>query len=89
MFSMLKKGELKVNFEHKGLEPLIAKQDQVSNRLAFAIIAAALIIGSALIVLSQTPPLFFGIPVIGLGGFLMAAFMGLRLLLAIFRSGKL
>jgi ubiquinone biosynthesis protein len=89
MFSMLKKGELKVNFEHKGLEPLIAKQDQVSNRLAFAIIAAALIIGSALIVLSQTPPLFFGIPVIGLGGFLVAVFMGLRLLFAIFRSGKL
>jgi ubiquinone biosynthesis protein len=67
----------------------MAKQDKISNRLAFSIIAAALIIGSALIVLSQTPPLFFGIPVLGLGGFLVAAFMGLRLLFAIFRSGKL
>ncbi|TET65154.1 MAG: AarF/ABC1/UbiB kinase family protein [Candidatus Aminicenantes bacterium] len=89
MFSLLKTGKMKVKFEHRGLEPFIAKQDQVSNRLAFAIIAAALIIGSALIVLSQTPPLVFGIPVIGLAGFLVAAFMGLWLLIAIFRSGKL
>jgi len=89
MFSLLKSGEMKVKFEHRGLEPFIAKLDQVSNRLAFAIIAAALIIGSALIVLSQTPPLIFGIPVIGLAGFLVAAFMGLGLLIAIFRSGKL
>ena len=88
-FSLLKTGEMKIKFEHKGLEPFIAKQDQVSNRLAFAIIAAALIIGSALIVLSKTPPLIFSIPVIGLAGFLVAAFMGLRLLIAIFRSGKL
>lgn len=89
IFSLLKTGKMKVKFEHRGLEPFIAKQDQVSNRLAFAIIAAALIIGSALIVLSQTPPLVFGIPVIGLAGFLLAAFMGLWLLIAIFRSGKL
>ena len=89
VFSLLKTGEMKIKFEHKGLEPFIGKQDQVSNRLAFAIIAAALIIGSALIVLSQTPPLVFGIPVIGLAGFLVAAFMGLWLLIAIFRSGKL
>jgi ubiquinone biosynthesis protein len=89
VFSLLKTGEMKIKFEHKGLEPFIGKQDQVSNRLAFAIIAAALIIGSALIVLSKTPPLIFSIPVIGLAGFLVAAFMGLWLLIAIFRSGKL
>jgi ubiquinone biosynthesis protein len=89
IFSLLKSGEMKVKFEHRGLEPFIAKLDQVSNRLAFAIIAAALIIGSGLIVLSQTPPLIFGIPVIGLVGFLVAAFMGLGLLIAISRSGKL
>ncbi len=89
IFSLLKSGEMKIKFEHRGLEPFIAKLDQVSNRLAFAIIAAALIIGSGLIVLSQTPPLIFGIPVIGLVGFLVAAFMGLGLLIAISRSGKL
>ena len=89
IFSLLKSGEMKLKFDHRGLEPFIAKMDQVSNRLAFSIIAAALIIGSALIVLSQTPPLIFGVPVIGLVGFLVAAFMGLGLLIAISRSGKL
>ncbi|MDL1955555.1 MAG: AarF/UbiB family protein [Candidatus Desulfofervidus auxilii] len=86
--SLLKKGEIKVKFEHKGLETFIAKQDQVNNRLSFAIISASLIISSALIVLSDIPPFIFGIPIIGLIGFLVAGFMGLWLLIAIFRSGK-
>jgi ubiquinone biosynthesis protein len=85
---LFKKGEIKVKLEHKNLEDFITKQDQVSNRLAFAIIVAALIVGSALIVLANTPPFFFGIPIIGLLGFLIAGIMSVWLLIAIFRSGK-
>ncbi len=85
---LFKRGEFKIRLEHKHLEDFIAKQDQVSNRLAFAIIVAALIVGSALIVLANTPPYFFGIPAIGLLGFSIAGIMGILLLIAIFRSGK-
>ncbi|MBW2739464.1 MAG: AarF/ABC1/UbiB kinase family protein, partial [Deltaproteobacteria bacterium] len=63
--------------------------DQISNRIAFAIVIAALIIGSALIVLSKTPPFLFGISFIGIIGFLAAALMGLWLLIAILKKGKL
>ena len=45
--------------------------------------------GSALIVISKTPPLFYGISLIGIIGFLAAALMGIWLLVAILRSGRL
>ena len=89
IFSLLKKGEIKLKFEHETLERFIAKQEQATNRLGLAIIAAALIIASALVMLSDIPPLIFGIPGVALMGFLVAGFVGLCLLIALFRSGKL
>jgi ubiquinone biosynthesis protein len=68
---------------------MLATHDQISNRISFAIIIAALIIGSALIVISNMPPLFYGISVIGLIGFLAAGFLGIWLLVAIIKKGRL
>jgi len=68
---------------------MLHTHDQISNRISFAIIIAALIIGSALIVISKTPPLFYGISLIGIIGFLTAAVMGFWLLVAIIKKGKL
>ena len=85
----VKTGKLKVEFEHKGLEPMLAKHDQISNRIAFAIVLAALIIGSSLIVLSKIPPLWKGIPIIGIVGFVGAGIMGFWLLISILKHGKM
>jgi ubiquinone biosynthesis protein len=68
---------------------MLATQDQTSNRMSFAIIIAALIIGSALIVISEIPPLVYGISLIGIIGYLVAAVMGIWLLVAILRKGRL
>ena len=73
----------------KDLDKMLATHDQISNRISFAIIIAALIIGSALIVISNMPPLFYGISLIGLIGFLTAAVLGVWLLLAIIKKGRL
>jgi len=89
ILEQMKQGKIKMEFEHKGLEPMLSTYDQISNRIAFAIVIAALIIGSALIVLSKTPPFLFGISFIGIIGFLAAAVMGLWLLIAILKKGKL
>jgi ubiquinone biosynthesis protein len=85
----VKEGKLKIEFEHRGLEPMLRKQDQISNRVAFSILIASLIIGSALIVLSRTPPFVFGISLIGIIGFLVATVMGVWLVIAILRKGRL
>jgi ubiquinone biosynthesis protein len=89
ILEQMKQGKIKMEFKHKGLEPMLSTYDQISNRIAFAIVIAALIIGSALIVLSKTPPFLFGISFIGIIGFLAAAVMGLWLLIAILKKGKL
>lgn len=73
----------------KDLDKMLITHDQISNRIAFAIIIAALIIGSALIVISNMPPIIYGISLIGLIGFLAAGFMGVWLLVAIIKKGRL
>jgi len=89
VFDKLKKGTLKVEFEHHGLENLIVELDKVSNRIAFSVIIAALIIGSSLIVQTDKGPHLFGFPLFGFAGYVIAGFMGLWLVIAILRSGRL
>ena len=78
-----------MGFEHKGLEPMPENHDQISNYIAFAIVLASLVAGSSLIVLSGIPPMWDGIPIIGIVGFLGAGVMGFWLLISILRHGKM
>ena len=86
---LIKHQKLSLNMEFKGLDAMLSAHDQISNRIAFSIIIAGLIIGSSIIVISEIPPLFYGISLIGIIVFLTAAFMGIWLLIAILRSGRL
>ncbi|MFH0925169.1 MAG: 2-polyprenylphenol 6-hydroxylase [bacterium] len=82
-------GELEIEFVHVGLDNLIREMDRSSNRLAFALIISALIIGSSLIILSSKGPFFLGYPSLGILGFVSAGIMGIWLIIAIIRSGRL
>ena len=82
----LKEGKVKI--EIQGLNPLLHTLDVVSNRLAAAIVMAAMIIGSSLVVLSHIPPLWHGIPIIGLSGIIISGLFGIFMLISIFRKGK-
>jgi ubiquinone biosynthesis protein len=84
-----REGKVKIEFEHRGLNPILFTHDRTSNRIAFAIVLAALIIGSSLIALSDIPPKWHEIPIIGLAGFIVAGVMGFWLLISILRRGKL
>ena len=85
----IKSGKIKIDIEHKGLTSMLKTHDQISNRIAFAIVLASIIVGSSLIVLSKIPPLWNDIPVIGLIGFLAAGILGFWLLISILRHGKM
>ncbi len=89
ILTLIKQGEAKIKFEHKGLDPMLKTLDQITNRMVFAIVLASLVIGSALIVLSGVPPKWHEIPVIGIVGFLGAGIMGFWLLFSILRYGKM
>lgn len=86
---LLKQRKIALQVDILGYQDMRATQDQTSNRLAFAIIIAALLIGSALIVISETPPLVYGISLIGILLFSAGALMGIWLLIAILRKGSL
>jgi ubiquinone biosynthesis protein len=84
-----KKGELKIEFEHQGLAPLLKTITAVSSNIAFSIVLAALIVGSALITLSGIPPKIYDIPVIGLLGSILSGIMGFWLLLSLIKNGRI
>ncbi|MCD4741785.1 MAG: AarF/ABC1/UbiB kinase family protein [Desulfobacteraceae bacterium] len=84
-----KQGKMNLNFKIAGLDKILETHDQTSNRIAFAIIIASLIMGSAQLIDSNVPPVFFGVSLIGIVGFIAAAMMGVWLLLAIIKKGRL
>lgn len=76
-----------MGLEVQQLDRMIREFDTASNRLTLAIILAANIIGSSLIIQTNIPPLMFGYPLLGLAGFVIAAVLGMGLVIAILRSG--
>jgi len=85
----IKRDNLNIKFEHRGLEHFISELDKASNRLSFSLIIAALIVGSSFIIQIDKGPFVFGFNFIGVSGYLIAAILGLWLVIAIIRSGKL
>lgn len=71
------------------MDKMLAAHHTISNRISFSIVIAALIMGSAMIVMAKTPPLFFGVSVFGIIGFGVAAAFGVWLLYAILKKGSL
>ncbi len=85
----LSRGEMKMEFEHKGLNNFIVELDRASNRLAFSLIIAAIIVSSSLIIRIDKGPKLFDYPALGIVGYILAGVLGLWLVIAILRSGKL
>lgn len=89
LLRLAKRGGLRMGVEHRGFEKMLDTYEHIANRIAFAIVVAALIIGSSLIVVSGIPPKWGEIPIVGLIGFITAGVMGLLLLVAILRHGRM
>jgi ubiquinone biosynthesis protein len=85
-------GELEVQLKHGGLDELIGSVDVLANRLVFAVVTAALLIGSSMLgafdVGGPNVPLF-GAPFISFMGFTLALILTFFLLAIIFRSRRL
>lgn len=89
IIDQLKNRNIKIQFEHKGLEPMLHKHDQISNRISYAIITASMLICSALILHAGIPPKLYQISIIGIITFFFALMMGSFLLISILRHGKM
>jgi len=83
------KEELSFKVNPVGMERLIRDIDRSSNRLAFSVIVAAIIIGSTMLIQSGPEGEALGLPTVGIIGFLVAFVLGLWLLISIIKSGRL
>ncbi len=84
-------GEWRLDVRHENIDRLINELDRSSNRLSFAVVIAAIIVGSSVVVSANTNFVIFGIKFqyLGIIGYLLAGILGLGLSWAIFRSGRL
>jgi ubiquinone biosynthesis protein len=87
--AQIKEGRLRLMIHHGGFEELLNTLERVVNRLSFSLVLSSLIIASSVIVHAHVPPLWHGVSVIGLGGYLLAGMMGFGLLIAMVRHGKM
>lgn len=77
-----RKETMEIHMEHRGLE-------HSANRLVFGILTAAIFMGSSMVLSAGLPPKILGLSALGLFGYLISLFMGLRVLWAIWVSGRL
>jgi len=82
-------GRAKLQLEHKNLNKPISELNKGINRLVFALIISSTIIGSSTLLNSNIGPKIYNISLIGITGFITAAFMGFWLLISIIKSGKI
>jgi ubiquinone biosynthesis protein len=81
--------EISFKMDPIGMDRLITDIDRSSNRLAFSIVVAATIVGSSMLVQSDIGGKIFGLSTVGVIGFVVAFFLGLRLLISIIKSGRM
>ena len=82
ILTRVRRGTFDVNLQHRSLDATV-------NRLVMGIISAAMFIGSALLWSRDVRPMLWGYSVPGALGCMVAVVLGLRLLLAIKRSGDI
>ena len=88
----LSDGEMEVQLEHGGLDELLGKVDVLANRVVFAVVTGALLLGSCMLgALNKGGPgvPYLGVQVVSFVGFALSVIMGCFLLFIIFRSGRL
>jgi ubiquinone biosynthesis protein len=82
LLDQVHKGRFAIQLEHQHVEPAV-------NRLVFGMVTSALFIGAALLLSSRVPPEYNGVSVPGVLAAALSGVLGLRLMWAIRKSGRL
>lgn len=90
LLTKFRQGKFQVRVHHEHLENLTKTVDKSSNRISFALIIAALLVASSMLVPQQGMVLgLFPLQTLGIAGYVIAAIIGVWLVLSIIRSGRL
>jgi len=83
------KDDFHMKLTHMGLEHFIKDMDKSTNRLSFSMVISAILISSAIMHATGVGPTIYGMSVLGFLSFGFAAFLGIWLIISIFRSGRM
>lgn len=75
IFRQLDEGRFSLKVEHHRLNDLEDTLYLTGERISRALLLTALFLGSALIIVAKIPPVWEGIPLIGMGGFLVTGLL--------------
>ena len=89
LMGRLERGEPLFDIRHQSSGSLERHLLHASNRLAFALIIASIVIGSSVLIGTHAGPHLDGIPILGIIGFMAAAVLGIAWAVIALRSGKL
>lgn len=90
ILSKFRQGKFQVRVHHEHLENLGNTMDKSSNRISFSLISAALLVASSMLVAQEGTVLgLFTLQTMGIVGYIIAAIIGIWLLVSISRSGRL
>ena len=89
IINRVNRNKFKIDLEHRGLDKFTTEFDRSINRLSTSMILAAMIIGSSIIMHIDKGPKVMGFPVLAFMGYIVAGIVGLWLVFAIIRSGRM
>jgi ubiquinone biosynthesis protein len=91
LYERVRSGRYRIPLEHrfdpKGFEPLRSTLNHITNRLAEAVLAAAILVCSSILILADHSSLWNFLPMLGLLGLVIGGGIAFRLIVAIWRSG--
>ena len=85
----LERGEPLFDVRHQSGGSIERHLLHASNRLAFALIVAATVVGSAILIAADAGPHWQELPVLGVAGFVVAGVLGVAWAALALKSGKL
>jgi ubiquinone biosynthesis protein len=77
ILTQLEEGSFTLRIEHHRLNDIEETLYLTGERLSRALLLAALFLGSALMIVAKIPPVWEGIPLIGMGGFLISGILSI------------
>ncbi|MDD2898716.1 MAG: AarF/UbiB family protein [Desulfuromonadaceae bacterium] len=89
IINRINRNKFKMDLEHRGLDKFTADFDRSINRLSTSMILAAMIIGSSIMMQTDKGPKIMDFPVLAFLGYTVAGIVGLWLVYAIIRSGRM
>jgi ubiquinone biosynthesis protein len=89
LMGRLERGEPLFDVRHHSGGSLERHLLHASNRLAFALIVAAIVVGSSILLSTHAGPHWEGLPLLGIAAFVIAAVLGIVWAVLALKSGKL